>query len=156
MERVENFDPDSGTIAAAGADATAQAASVGTDGGDAGAGAWTGEPSDDPMIGGKQDAKVEKAIAPHRPRIRACYKKALAKEPGLSGAATFDATIGKDGKVASARFVKREGLNEDMVGCLQAAIKGMTFDAGDKSQIVALTFGGGVPAPAAAPRDKKN
>jgi hypothetical protein len=94
------------------------------------------------MIGGAQaDPTVEKAVAPVRPRLRACYKKALAAEPNIAGSATFDATIGKDGHAASARFVKRDGLNEDMVGCLLAAVKTMTFEPGRKSQIVVLSFG---------------
>ena len=104
------------------------------------------DPSDDPNIGGVQsDPVVEKALAPVRPRLRACYKKALAAEPHVAGSATFDATIGKEGKVASARFVKRDGLNEDMVGCLLVAVKAMTFDPNKKSQIVTMTFGS--PAP---------
>lgn len=109
------------------------------------------EPSEDAMSGGVQsDPMVEKAMAPVRSRLNACYKKALAAEPGIGGNATFDATIGKDGRVASARFVKRDGLNEDMVGCLLATLKAMTFDMGNtnkKSQIVTLAFGS---APAAA------
>jgi hypothetical protein len=100
------------------------------------------------MIGGAQEAVVEKAVAPIRPRLRACYKKALAAEPNIGGSATFDATIGKEGHVASARFVKREGLNEDMVGCLLAAVKAMTFETGRKSQVIALSFGA---APATSP-----
>jgi hypothetical protein len=114
------------------------------------------EPSEDPNIGGPQEPYVEKAVAPIRSRLRACYKKALSSEPKLAGKATFDTTIGKDGHVSAARFVKREGLNEDMVGCLLAAVKGMTFDPGRKSQIVTLSFGRpeeGAPAPAAAPAD---
>lgn len=104
------------------------------------------DPSEDPNIGGAQsDPVVEKALAPVRPRLRACYKKALAAEPHLVGSATFDATIGKDGKVASARFVKRDGLNEDMIGCLLVAVKAMTFDPNKKSQIVTMTFGSAAP-----------
>ena len=100
------------------------------------------DPADDPNIGGTQpDPAVAKAVATVRPRLRACYKKALAAEPNTWGSATFDATIGKDGKVASARFVKRDGLNEDMVGCLLVAVKAMTFDVNRKSQVVTLAFG---------------
>lgn len=114
------------------------------------------DPSEDPNIGGPQEPYVEKAVASIRSRLRACYKKALATEPKLAGTATFDTTIGKDGHVSAARFVKREGLNEDMVGCLLAAVKGMTFDPGRKSQVVTLSFGRpeeSTPPPAAAPAD---
>ncbi len=105
------------------------------------------EPSEDPHVGGVQsDPAVEKAVAPVRPRLHACYKKALAAEPNIGGSATFDAIIGKDGKVVSARFVKRDGLAEDMVGCLLVAVKAMTFEGNRKSQIVTLSFGS---APAA-------
>ncbi len=104
------------------------------------------------MIGGAQpDPAIERAVAPIRPRLRACYKKALEASPGVGGSATFDATVGKDGRAASARFVKRDGLSDDMVGCLLAAVKAMTFDPGKKSQIVTLTFG--APPPAAPPAD---
>lgn len=101
------------------------------------------DPSEDPNIGGKQDnPAVEKAVAPTRPRLRACYKKALAAEPSLTGgSATFDATIGKDGKVTGARFVKKSGLSEDTMSCLLPIIKSMTFEGAQKSQIVTLTFG---------------
>ena len=112
------------------------------------------DPTEDPMIGGPQDALTEKAVAPIRPRLRACWKKAITAEPGVGGSATFDATIGKDGKVASARFVKRDGLSEDMMGCLLVAVKAMTFEGARKSQIVAFTFGtSSAPAAASAPAD---
>ena len=98
--------------------------------------------ADDPNIGGAQsDPAVAKAVAPIRPRLRACYKKAVAADPNVGGSAIFDATIGKDGKVVSARFAKRDGLNEEMVGCLLVAVKAMTFDANRKSQVVTFTFG---------------
>lgn len=110
------------------------------------------DPSEDPMIGGAQpDAALERAVAPVRPRLRACYKKALAAEPGVAGSATFDATIGKDGRAASARFVKRDGLSEDMVGCLLAVVKAMTFEPSKKSQIVTLSFGAPPPVADAGP-----
>lgn len=113
-----------------------------------------GDPSDDPNIGGPQDAAVEKSVAPIRPRLRACYKKALAADSKAAGAATFDTTIGKDGKVSAARFVKKEGLSDDFVSCLTSAVKAMTFPADRKTQIVAFTFGntgkGSAPAPAAS------
>lgn len=100
------------------------------------------DPSDDPNIGGPQDATVEKAVAPIRPRIRACYKKALAAQPGQAGAVTFDTTIGKDGKVSSARFVKKDGnLSDDLVSCLTTAAKAMQFAPDRKTQVVAFTFG---------------
>jgi hypothetical protein len=119
------------------------------------------DPSDDPNIGGRQDATLEKSITPIRPRLRTCYKKALAAEPNLSGTATFDATVGKDGKVASARFVKRDGLNEDMMGCLLTAVKAMSFDGNQRSVIVPFSFGaaaaksGGSDAGAAADSGKR-
>jgi hypothetical protein len=106
--------------------------------------------ADDPNVGGTpSDSVVATALEPIRGRLRACYKKALATDPKLAGTATFDATIAKDGKVASARFVKREGLSEDMMGCLTTALKAMTFPPGQKSQIVPLTFGN---AGSAAPK----
>lgn len=99
------------------------------------------DPSEDPNIGGPQEATVEKAVAPVRPRLRACYKKALAADPKAAGSATFDTTIGKDGKVSSARFVKKDGLSDDMINCLTSAVKAMTFAPDRKSQVVAFTFG---------------
>jgi hypothetical protein len=142
MER-SDVDPNAGVVATAPSGVTAPAPAPASTGS-------ANDPSEDPMIGGPQpDAAVEKAVAPVRPRLRACYKKALAAEPGIGGNATFDATIGKDGHVASARFVKRDGLNEDMVGCLLAAVKAMTFEPTRKSQIVAFSFG--TPPPPATP-----
>jgi hypothetical protein len=100
-----------------------------------------GDPGDDVSGGGKQEPTVEKAVAPARPRIRACYRKMIAADPSLGGQATFDATVGATGTVSSARFVKRDGLSEEMVGCILSAIKTMTFDAGRKSQILTFSFG---------------
>jgi hypothetical protein len=99
------------------------------------------DPADDPNIGGVQEGALEKAVAPTRPRLRACYKKALAVEPNVGGSATFDVTIGNAGKAATVRFVKRNGLNEDMIGCLLPAIKAMAFEPTQKSQILTLSFG---------------
>ena len=118
------------------------------------ASAPSGDPSDDPDIGGPQEAALEKAVAPIRPRLRACYKKALAVDPKAAGSATFDTTIGKDGKVSAARFVKKEGLSDDFVNCLTSAVKAMTFAPDRKSQVVAFTFGnppGAKPPAPAAP-----
>ncbi|HVJ92527.1 MAG TPA: AgmX/PglI C-terminal domain-containing protein [Labilithrix sp.] len=109
----------------------------------------TPEPVDLVKSGGVQaDPFVDKAVSPIRPRLRACYNKASALDPSLGGSATFDATIGKEGRVTSARFVKREGLSDDMVGCLLTAVKAMTFDASvsRKTQVVTLSFGGAASA----------
>lgn len=117
---------------------------VGTSSPSSGAGASTGgksDPSEDPNIGGPQDPVVDKAIAPIRPILRKCYKKALSTEPTLGGNATFDATLAKDGKVTNVRFVKRDGLNEDMVGCLLTALKHVTFEPIRQTQIVTFSFG---------------
>jgi hypothetical protein len=103
--------------------------------------ATPGDPSEDPNIGGPQEATIERAVAPIRPRLRACYKKALAADPKASGSATFDTTIAKDGKVSGARFVKKEGLSDDFVNCLTSAVKAMTFSPDRKTQVVAFTFG---------------
>ena len=106
--------------------------------------------SDDALIGGKQTPEMEKALAPIRPRIRVCYKKAMNTETSINGTAAFDATVGKDGKVASARLVKREGVSEDMMGCLLAAVKTMAFEGDARSRIVTLSFGRPVRATANA------
>jgi len=90
-------------------------------------------------IGGKQPPDIEKAVAAIRPRIRACYNKG---EP-FAGMASFDVIVGKDGKVANARFVKHEGVSEDTLNCLIAAVRTMTtLDPEKKSQIVTFTFDG--------------
>ena len=90
---------------------------------------------------GPQEPAIEKAVGPIRPRIRACYKKALVAEPSLGGTATLDAVLNKDGRVSSVRMAKRDGLNEDMVGCLLTAMKSATFEGGNKSQVVTFSFG---------------
>jgi outer membrane biosynthesis protein TonB len=97
-------------------------------------------PSDD-TIGGKQPPEIEKAVAPVRPRIRACYNKSAASEPA-AGSASFDVVIGKDGKVTTARILKHEGISEDFMNCLVATVRTMTFEGDKKSQFVTFTFGG--------------
>jgi hypothetical protein len=101
----------------------------------------------EPIGGAQADVAVERAVAAVRPRIRACFEKGLKNDASLGGNATFDATIGKEGHVASVRFVKRDGLNEDVVGCLLTTVKAMTFEPGKKSQIVTLGFGQPVRGP---------
>jgi hypothetical protein len=108
------------------------------------------DPSEDPNIGGVQEPSVEKGIAPIRPQIRVCYKKALNSDPTLGGNATLDATLGKDGKVTNVRFVKRDGLNEDIIGCLLTAVKHATFDANQNTKIITFSFGS-APSPVVAP-----
>lgn len=108
------------------------------------------DPLDDPSLGGPQEATLERSVAPIRPRLRACYKKALDANPKAAGSATFDTTIGKDGKVTGARFVKKEGLSDDFVNCLTSAVKSMQFSPDRKSQVVAFTFGA-APSGAKAP-----
>jgi hypothetical protein len=98
-------------------------------------------PRGDDTIGGPQPAELEKAVAPVRPRIRACYNKAVANE-AVSGSATFDVVVGKDGKVSTARPLKHEGISEDFTNCLVAAVRTMIFEGDKKTQIVTLTFGG--------------
>lgn len=111
-----------------------------------------GSSDDEARIGGPQAPAVEAAVAPIRPRIRACYKKAQAADSNVNGTAMFDATIGKDGKVVSARPVKREGLSEEMVDCLLTAVKTMKFqDSKQKSQIVPFTFGSGASSSSSSP-----
>jgi hypothetical protein len=97
-------------------------------------------PSDD-TIGGKQPPEIEKAVAPVRPRIRACYNKSAASE-AASGSASFDVVVGKDGKVTTARILKHEAISEDFMNCLVAAVRTMTFEGDKKSQLVTFTFGG--------------
>ncbi len=107
--------------------------------------------SDDTLVGGKQTPEMEKALRPIRPRIRVCYKKALNAESSINGTASFDATVGKEGKVTSARLVKREGISEEMMGCLLAAVKTMAFQGDAKSRIVNLSFGHSAAMAASAP-----
>jgi hypothetical protein len=146
MER-SSFDASEGThLLAAGSSSSSSSSSssTSTSSSSSSGGSSSGGPdvADDPNIGGKQsDPQIEAAVAPIRPRLRVCFKKAQAAEPNVGGTATFDATIGADGHVASARFVKREGLSEDMMGCLTTAVKAMFFEKGKKSQIVTFNFG---------------
>lgn len=128
--------------------ATTSPSTTGVGGSSGSHGSGSGVDPEDPNIGGVQDAATEKSIAPIRPRLRACYKKALISEPSLGGNATFDVTLSKDGKVVNVRFVKRDGLNEDMVGCLLTSVKHATFDATQTTKIITFTFGNAAPTPA--------
>jgi hypothetical protein len=133
------------------ASAAAEPSPVATAPSTSGSGAPPIDPAEDPNIGGPQEPFVEKAVSPVRPRIRACYKKAAAASPGLVGSITFDTTIAKDGKVSSARFVKKDGFtNDDFVGCLTSAVKSMQFAPDRKTQVVAFTFGASSGADAGA------
>ena len=70
---------------------------------------------------------IQRVMQRHVGAIRACYEKALAKDPTLEGRVTVRFTIGKDGSVTEVRDVALRMKDPEVVSCVQATVKAMTF-----------------------------
>lgn len=117
-----------------------------------------GEPRQPVLAGPEGAPQVEGRVAPEevrmavmrvRPRIRACYERALKSDPTLALRLTMGFTVGTDGKVSE---VKLDGLTPaaaELGKCLTAAMKAMVFAPRDTTVMVRypFTFGPALPAP---------
>lgn len=73
---------------------------------------------------------ISNAIKPHRPKARACYDAALAKQPELPGNRILvNFRIGADGVIVDASQSVKDDQIEDaeVVACVIDVIKGVTF-----------------------------
>ncbi|EYF01088.1 AgmX/PglI C-terminal domain-containing protein [Chondromyces apiculatus] len=70
---------------------------------------------------------IRRVVQRHVGRIHACYNKALANDPMLEGRVTVRFTIGKDGSVTQVQDVASRMKDMEVVSCVQAVFKTMTF-----------------------------
>lgn len=85
-------------------------------------------------------SQAERVITMLRPRVKACYVKALAEAPTLAGEATFAVELAKDGRASKVAVQKRKGLNESVVECLVARLKALEFTTDGKPYTVLFPF----------------
>lgn len=93
----------------------------------------------DPMIGkpGLSPAQTDPVMEAAHDAIRACYDKALLKNPNLRGDATMLIVIGANGRPERVSFTKGLGAL-DTESCLMNVVRGLTFPLPYKGKPVTL------------------
>ena len=70
---------------------------------------------------------VAKTINAHLQEVRACYERALIKDPGLAGKVVLEWTIGTTGAVVAAKTKSSTLKNSAVEGCILSALKSWQF-----------------------------
>ncbi len=70
---------------------------------------------------------VAKVVNSHLQEVRACYERALLKEPGLAGKVVLEWTVSTAGKVVTAKTKTSSLRNSGVEGCILSSLKGWTF-----------------------------
>ena len=70
---------------------------------------------------------VAKTVNAHLQEVRACYERALLREPGLAGKVVLEWNISTAGKVVSAKTKTSTLSNASVEGCILQNLKGWTF-----------------------------
>lgn len=79
---------------------------------------------------------VAKVINSHFQEVRACYERALLKEPGLSGKAVLEWSISTSGAVTTAKTKNSSLRNGEVEGCILRAIKTWKFPPAKGGSVV--------------------
>ncbi len=88
-------------------------------------GSWI---SDAPTTSSSQVSEADRVVEGLRPKLRACYDKAVADGTRVSGMVTCGVRIAKNGKVAAVGVTRRSGLPAPLVECIVAELKNAQFD----------------------------
>ena len=70
---------------------------------------------------------VAKTVNSHLQEVRACYERALLKEPGLAGKVVLEWTISTAGKVVTAKTKSSTLRNGEVEGCILRSLKTWKF-----------------------------
>ncbi len=81
---------------------------------------------DQSVTGDLDKALVRRVVRANLPKIRYCYEKVLAKNPGLGGSLIATFTIELDGSVVTASAA---GVHPDVEACIVRAVKSFKFPA---------------------------
>lgn len=84
-----------------------------------------GRPVDEPPP--ISPAAVSQAIREGIDPVRACYERAVRKQPGLSGRLILELTVGSDGTVTGARCSSITAPSVSLALCVLEQIRGLTF-----------------------------
>jgi Ca-activated chloride channel family protein len=87
------------------------------------------QPRHSEVMGSLDVDLVRRYVKRNLPAVRACYDKALALQPGLSGKLVLQWTIGADGKVRKASVTSSTLGNPAFEACVLKLVEGWTFPA---------------------------
>jgi hypothetical protein len=87
--------------------------------------------------GGLSADEINRVIKASAGKIRACYRNALANQPGLQGKVIARFKIGPDGKVTSATV---KGMGPDVDDCIQPIVEQLVFPATGNTSNVSYPF----------------
>ena len=82
---------------------------------------------------------VAKVINSHLQEVRACYERALLKDPSLAGKVVLEWTIGVTGGVTTARTKSSTLKNGSVEGCILTSLKGWKFPT-PKGGVVIISY----------------
>ncbi|MBI3181897.1 MAG: AgmX/PglI C-terminal domain-containing protein [Myxococcales bacterium] len=82
---------------------------------------------------------VARVVNAHLQEVRACYERALLKDPGLAGKVVLEWTISTGGKVVTAKTKSSTLKNSAVEGCILQNLKGWTFPPA-KGGIVIVSY----------------
>jgi hypothetical protein len=97
------------------------------------------------------EARTREVILAHRPELRACYDRELAKTPDLAGRVVLVVDVAQNGRAAHVFEARREGLDDEVVRCLAHVLRTIPFHDGAARTIriqVPFAFSQLDPAPA--------
>ena len=71
-------------------------------------------------------------------QVRACYERGLKKDPALKGTVKIKFTIAADGRVANAQDDGSQLASPEVIECVRAEIRKMTFPAPDGGTVTVV------------------
>lgn len=79
---------------------------------------------------------VAKVVNSHLQEVRACYERALLKDPGLAGKIVLEWTISTAGKVVTAKTKTSTLQNVSVEACILQGLKGWVFPPAKGGQVI--------------------
>ncbi|MHB8873220.1 MAG: AgmX/PglI C-terminal domain-containing protein, partial [Myxococcaceae bacterium] len=94
------------------------------------------------VTGSIDRGSLQRVISAHLGQVRACYEKALLKQPGLSGKLVLEWAIGPDGKTRRVRVKTSTLTSAEVEACVVKTIEGWVFPrpAGGGEVVVSYPF----------------
>lgn len=79
---------------------------------------------------------VARVVNSHLQEVRACYERALLREPGLAGKVVLEWTIATNGKVVTAKTKSSTLKHASVESCILASLKGWSFPPARGGQVI--------------------
>ena len=97
--------------------------------------------AEEAVVQGALDARViQRVMRMRQAGIRACYEKALQKNPKLKGRVVFKLTIGPTGAVTLVAVQEDTLKDKDAVACMEAQIRRYRFPATEGAGVVQVVY----------------